>query len=181
MNRRTALKNLSLIGGAISLPAWAYVWTRDSIPPHDLSLSADQELLLAELVETIIPTTDTPGAKEIGVHDFVLTMISDCYEKDVQKEFYSGLIQLEKATQSKFKKSFKECDLVQRTEILNQLENESKSGKEGEIRFFPLVKGLTIQGYLNSEYVMKNLTKYELVPGRFNGSFPVKTKVISEN
>jgi hypothetical protein len=136
---------------------------------------------MAEIVETIIPTTDTPGAKEIGVHDFVLTMVSDCYGKDVQQEFYSGLIQLEKTTQAKYKKSFKDCDLAQRTEILNQLENKSKLGKDGEIKFFPLVKGLTIQGYLNSEYVMKNLVKFELVPGRFDGSFPVKTKVISEN
>ncbi|CAN5504010.1 lactose 3-dehydrogenase subunit gamma LacC [soil metagenome] len=180
MNRRTALKNLSLIGGAISLPAWAYVWTRDSIPPHDLTFTSDQEILLAEIVETIIPATDTPGAKEIGVNEFVLTMISDCYEKDVQQEFYSGLANLEKSTQSKYGKSFVNLYLIQRTEILNDLEKESKSGKEGEIKFFPLVKSLTIQGYLNSEYVMKNLLKYELVPGRFDGSFPVKTKVISE-
>ncbi len=181
MNRRTALKNLSLIGGAISLPAWAYVWTRDSIPPHDLSLTADQQKLMAEIVETIIPATDTPGAKEIGVDGFVLTMISDCYDKDVQQEFHSGLSNLEKNIQAKYGKSFMNLDLIQRTEVLNNLQKENNSGKEGGIQFFPLVKGLTIQGYLNSEYIMKNLLKYELVPGRFDGSFPVKTKIISEN
>jgi hypothetical protein len=32
-----------------------------------------------------------------------------------------------------------------------------------------------IQGFMNSKYVMTDLKQYELVPGRYNGYFPVKT------
>jgi len=32
------------------------------------------------------------------------------------------------------------------------------------------VKRRVIQGYLNSEYIMKNKLKYELIPGRYLGA-----------
>jgi hypothetical protein len=39
-----------------------------------------------------------------------------------------------------------------------------------------MAKALTINGYMTSKYVMTNITKYELVPGRYNGFAPVKTQ-----
>jgi hypothetical protein len=39
--------------------------------------------------------------------------------------------------------------------------------------FFNILKRRTIQGYKNSEYVMKNKLVYELVPGRYNGAFKI--------
>ncbi len=61
MQRRTALKSLSVsLGGLVSMPAWATSWTPDSIG-NDKSLSASDEAILAEIVETIIPETKTPG------------------------------------------------------------------------------------------------------------------------
>ncbi|HEY0177238.1 MAG TPA: hypothetical protein VGC08_12725, partial [Pedobacter sp.] len=53
-------------------------------------------------------------------------------------------------------------------------------GKEKEVspelfRFYQIMKDRTIDGYLNSKYVMTSLIIYELVPGRYNGYFPVKS------
>lgn len=39
--------------------------------------------------------------------------------------------------------------------------------------FFKILKRRTVQGYLNSEYVMKNKLIYELVPGRYDGAVKV--------
>jgi hypothetical protein len=36
------------------------------------------------------------------------------------------------------------------------------------------MKQQTINGYMNSKYVMTNLVVWELIPGRYNGYFPVK-------
>ena len=59
--------------------------------PGDAStayLSTDYDVLLAELVETFIPKTDTLGAKDLGVHQFIKTMLKDCYTPKAQADFH---------------------------------------------------------------------------------------------
>ncbi|MGV3587461.1 MAG: gluconate 2-dehydrogenase subunit 3 family protein [Adhaeribacter sp.] len=175
MKRRTALRSLALVvGGTLSLPAWANAWNVDSLidKPNRL-VSPDQETLLAALVETIIPATDTPDAKDLGVHQFIFKMLADCYEKPAQERFTAGLKELDKLVKAGYGKSFVACTPAQRLEILKAREEAAKILPPEKEPFFPFLKNMTIQGYLNSEYVMREVYKYELVPGRYNGCFPV--------
>lgn len=154
----------------MALPAWANGWNRQSLPKNTL-LTPAAENLLAEVVETIIPATDTPGAKELGVHTFVQTMVKDCYDQKAQENLTNGLDQLDQYSQQVFKKSFSAGTSPQRIHILEGMALSDDPTKKA---FYSMVKNLTIQGYLNSEYVMTNLTHYELVPGRFQGCVPVE-------
>ena len=171
MQRRTALKNVAATMGAlVALPVWANGWNRQSLPNPTL-LTPAEESLLAEVVETIIPATDTPGAKELGVHRFIQKMIKDCYDQKAQDNLTHGLDQLDEYSQQTFRKSFTEGTPQQRVHILKGMELSDDPAKKS---FFSMVKSLTIQGYMNSEYVMTNLTHYELVPGRYHGCVPVE-------
>lgn len=175
MQRRTALKNLLIIaGGTVLIPSCVQEDRKASIPLDHLNLSADQEALMAEIAETIIPKTDTPGAKELGVHQFVLVMVDDCYEKDDQANFMKGLKAMNDVSKKEYNNSFVKCTPQQRQELLTRIDKQEIKGDV--LGFFPLMKELTVQGYMKSQYVMSNLLVYELVPGRFNGSFPVKDK-----
>src|SRR5215204_3345793 len=58
-------------------------------------LSPEQAALLPELVETIIPRTDTPGAKDALVHVFVDLFVKDCYPKAQRDMFLGGFAGLE--------------------------------------------------------------------------------------
>jgi len=158
--------------GLISLPAWANGWSRATVTASPAYLSPAQDALLAEMVETIIPATDTPGAKELGVHQFVQKMVADCYEKQVLTSFAKGVDALEETAKKKSGKTFAALDKAGRTELLGNLEAAGGEGKD----FYALVKGLTIRGYMTSEYVMTNLTHYELIPGRYHGCVPVPAK-----
>ena len=174
MERREAIKYVALtIGGVISLPSWASGWKANNISSPKLFLSADKELLLDEMVETIIPSTNTPGAKQIGVGKFVQIMVADCYDTRTQETFKNGLSNLDVMAKKANGKKFVECSKVEKTDLLKEMEkstdNDSKS-------FYNLVKNLTIRGYLNSEYVMTNLLKYEMVPSRFHGYVPLIKK-----
>jgi hypothetical protein len=178
MERRTALKNMAVaVGGLISLPSWANGWNKASVQSFKTSLTFSENAILAEVVETIIPKTNTPGAKELGVHQFVQKMVADCYEPSAQENLTKGVAATEEIAQKTFSKPFVECSAEQRTELLNQMSKSSDASAKG---FFSLVKGLTIRGYMNSEYVMTNITKYELIPGRFHGCVPVPSKTISQ-
>lgn len=176
MKRRTALRSLALaVGGTLALPAWAKAWNTATLAEKADGLAMpDQEALLAELVDTIIPTTDTPGAKGLGVHLFMLTMLADCYDKQAQDRFFTGLKALEEKAKTAYGKPFGACSLAERLEFLHGQEAEAQLATDKKNAFFPFLKNMTIQGYLNSEFVMRDVFKYELVPARYHGCVPVK-------
>lgn len=170
MQRRTALKSLSVaLGGLVSMPAWATSWTPDSIG-NDKSLSASDEAILAEIVETIIPETKTPGAKSLKVHQFALRMINDCYGEAAQKNLQQGLVKTDELAKQINSKSFVECDAQQRKDTILQLSKADEASK----KFVEMIKNLTIRGYTNSEYYMVNVQKYVMAPGFYHGCVPVK-------
>ncbi|WP_229201757.1 gluconate 2-dehydrogenase subunit 3 family protein [Arsenicibacter rosenii] len=178
MERRTALKSLAVAaGGLISLPGWANGWARGSMPANGALLTTAQNELLAEFVEVIIPETKTPGAKSLGIHQFVERMVTDCYEPAAQESFKKGVGIVEEMAQISYGKPFVSCQPTQRNELVTKLSTSADGGQKG---FYSLVKGLTIRGYMSSEYVMTNLTHYEFAPARYLGCVPVVSKAVSE-
>lgn len=170
MERRTAIKNLFIIAGGIAiLKSCSSDKSKASIQLNKISVSAEQEALLAELVETIIPETTTPGAKSLGLHLFVMKMVDDCHDESDQKKFVDGFVELETASNTTVKTSFLKATKEQRLEVIKVLGATAGS----EPRMLDIVKRRTLQGYLNSKYVMTELIPYELIPGRYNGYFPV--------
>jgi hypothetical protein len=171
MQRRSAIKNLgTAFAGLVTLPAWALGWTPESIGRCD-TLPLTEENLLAEIVETIIPETNTPGAKSLKVHQFAMRMINDCYGEPAKASLKQGILQVNQRAEQVYAKPFLACDALQRTDILTQM---SHSEDPASKQFFEMVKNLTIRGYMNSEYVLINLTDYKMAPGYYHGCVPIK-------
>lgn len=175
INRRTALKQfLWIAGGVVLIPSCMQKESSNtSIKLSNLSINGNDEQLLAELAETILPKTDTPGAKDLYLHQFIMKMVDDLHGKEDQEQFTKGLKAFDKWAQDKFNGSFASLTPQQKTELLQQIEN--KQGVPEEVAsFYKTVKGLSIQGFLTSKYYLTNVQVYELVPGRFKGCVPVK-------
>ncbi len=69
MHRRSAIRCfLAGSAGVILLPACLHDKRKSSVILKNISLTGDQEDMLADLAETIIPRTDTPGARDISAH-----------------------------------------------------------------------------------------------------------------
>jgi len=170
MQRRSALKNVAAaLGGLVSLPAWATGWTPESLGTV-ATLPPDQESLLAELVDTYIPATDTPGAKAMNVHQYAMRMIRDCYGPDAQQTLAQGLTLLDTTAQQTYARPFASADTTQRLAVLTTLSNSTDPvGKA----FVDLTKRLTIQGYTSSEYYLVNVQKYVMAPGFYHGCVPL--------
>ncbi|MDT0645607.1 gluconate 2-dehydrogenase subunit 3 family protein [Zunongwangia sp. F260] len=173
MKRRDLIKTLGISAvGLATVPFWIDSWTAEELPEANGDVNDDQKLMLAGMVDTIIPATDTPGAKELEVDRFVLVMVNDCFEKEVQKEFAAGFNSVDEASKDQYGKSFVELSGAERHEILNKMLATEKSSDK-KINFVPFVKDLTIAGYTTSKYVLENILDYEQVPSRWDGSFPV--------
>jgi len=139
----------------------------------DLHIADDKELLLETIVDFLIPATSTPGAKEMEAHLFALTMIDDCYKKEDQEKFISGLNQFDAACSKLVGHSFGEASKEQKATFIKSL-NQSKENPTEVDFFYSNLKRLTIQGYTSSEFYLTKVNVYEMVPGRFHGCVPVK-------
>ena len=99
MNRRELLiKAATLMGAAITAPVLSAVTAYSSASKKQahlyqgLSIFSPQERKMIDvLAEMIIPETDTPGAIQAGVPDFIDTLVSVWYSKDDKKYFFHGL------------------------------------------------------------------------------------------
>jgi Gluconate 2-dehydrogenase subunit 3 len=171
MNRRYAIKSLATSLGAMwTLPAWANSWTPQSVALSSNFLNTLQADLLMEIVGTIIPEGEKPGAISLGVPAFIQKMVVDCFEKTAQEAFKTGLNTIEKTAQQTHNQSFTTLTPTQKDAILRGLSNTENTEQNA---FFKTVKNLTIQGYTTSEYVMVNYYKYEMAPGHYYGCVPV--------
>ncbi|OKS85565.1 gluconate 2-dehydrogenase subunit 3 family protein [Mucilaginibacter polytrichastri] len=191
MNRRTVIKNLALIiGGATLLPSCFQEHGKASMAFKKINVSADQERFVADVAETIIPKTDTPGAKDLSLHLFVLKMVDDCFSKKDQDAFMAGLDKLSKEAEKRYDKPFGQCSQQQRESLLTELDQKQMAYQKAQnahgknlkkelpaddmLAFYGITKGETIFGYTNSKYFMTKQIVYELIPGRYNPNFPVK-------
>src|SRR5579871_58442 len=90
MKRRKAIGRILLIsGGALAGYSGYKLWDWNKSP--DIEYLEKHKELIAALAETIIPATDSPGAKEAGVHEYIITMLKDCTERKSQNKFIDGL------------------------------------------------------------------------------------------
>lgn len=125
--------------------------------------SADQDSLLNNWMGVIIPESSIPGAVSLGVPAFVKTMLRDCYEPKTSENLVKALAAL--PTIDKVSESEKE-------QVFFQIE-KGKMGADAQ-KAIATLKGLTIRGYMTTEYVMVNHLNYVMAPGFFNGCEPLK-------
>ncbi|PWT74537.1 MAG: hypothetical protein C5B59_10990 [Bacteroidetes bacterium] len=177
MNRRAVLRNILLFSaGSVILPSCLHEKTKSSILLRNLQLSSDDEELMAELTETIIPKTDMPGAKDLSSHLFVLMMVDDCLSTNDQTKFMKGMEQFQSYSAKRLGKSFVESGPSERKTWVSEVEAK-KNLPEELLSFYSHTKRLTIQSFLSSKYYLTNVQVYELVPSRFHGCVPVKNKI----
>jgi hypothetical protein len=183
MNRRDALSRVALllggtvIGGELFLSGCT---SADKKIGQSVDFTADDLAYLDEIAETIIPATDTPGAKDAKVGQFMGVMVKDCYKPNEQKVFLEGMNKLNEASKKKFSGSgFMKITPEQRKELLNELDKEQKAyakdkKKDDDPHYFTLMKQLTLLGYFTSEPGATKALRYVPVPGRFDACIPYK-------
>ncbi|HEX8351225.1 MAG TPA: gluconate 2-dehydrogenase subunit 3 family protein, partial [Hymenobacter sp.] len=163
MNRRTAVKNLAFItGAALVLPSCFQEAAKEqkaSIPLKHVEITASQEKLLAEVCETIIPKTDTPGAKDLAVPAYVLRMLDDCCEEKEQKAFVAGMKDLEKDAKKQHNQSFAACTPQQKLAMLQAIEQQ-KDATTDLASFYKTARRLTVSGYTKSKYFLTKEVVY---------------------
>lgn len=187
MNRRDALKNTALLGGsaALSSALLGLLQSCQSEPRLDWQpkfLSNDQAQLVASLVDTILPTTDTPGGLDMKVDMFIDLVFAKIYDENGQKQVVAEMDQFNQKCQSKFGDSFPKLSEEDKKNILKEEEaNAPKFGrgvwgmsveKTAPPGFYRSLKSLAVWGYCSSEEIGENVLNYDPIPGPYQGCIP---------
>ena len=182
MNRRKAITRIALAGIGGTLLFSGYKWY-DWHKTPDLAWLQTQKDLLAALAETIIPTTDSPGAREAGVADYIVVMLRDATDRTTANKFIDTLRSLDHYCRSKYDRPYPQCSAEEQHAVLRHFEEKAKpfNALAGKIEnvylgtpFFYTLKRLTVQGYCTSEAGATKGLAYLYIPGRYQGCVPLQ-------
>jgi gluconate 2-dehydrogenase gamma chain len=119
--------------------------------------SSEQAAEIEAVSARIIPTTETPGAREAGCIYFIDRALLT-FAKDAQKTCIDGLAELQARVSEAFPGSTKFSALTpdQQDQILHALDEQAatsgrgggRRNRSGSSSFFETVRGLTIMGFL---------------------------------
>ena len=117
-------------------------------PPHARAMEA--------LADIIIPETDTPGAAQAGVTEFVAALVDGWLDDDDRDRFLAGLDTVDPVARERFGADFADCTDDQRTELVGEFDAEltrqrEDPGSRASRYFFHDVKRFTITAYFTSE------------------------------
>jgi gluconate 2-dehydrogenase gamma chain len=186
MNRRELLQRVAyLMCGAISAPAVLGVLggctAKKEATWQPVFLSKEQGAVVADVVEIIIPRTDTPGAKDAGVPAFIDVMLKDVYEEEDRQRYLSGLKAFDDAARTAHGKAFVELAGPQQTELVRKFHDEALATElASDTRpsylqrpFILMTKELALLGFFTSEPGATQVLQYASVPGAFQGCVPL--------
>src|SRR5262249_48205676 len=149
------------------------------------TLSSHQNETIVVITELIIPKTDTPGAKEAKVNEFIDLLLTEWFEPAEKKKFLDGLTQVDAQSRKLFSADFVACQPDQQTQLLKQLDaaamefaEKQRQAKHDDtdppaMDFFYQLKKLTLTGYYTSEIGFTQELGKEIIPPHYVGCAPV--------
>jgi len=200
MKRRSALKNMGMVFGyAVATPTLISLAQscKEKMPYAEWVpnfFEKDEGYALAQLIDVILPKTDTPSATEVNVHVFI-----DEFAKSVLPEVQQGLMRMtmniffDKVLEAAEKESLldiegvdfepqlakylkvqsKEAEKNQREAVETYMAAISKGAEatlDKEIASFIFannIRGLATWGYKTSEYIGEEVLAYLPLPGEY--------------
>lgn len=182
MDRREALRRTALLmGGVVSAPAIMGVLQGCKAKPglawKPLFLNEDQASVVSDVAEIIIPRTDTPGAKDVGVPGFIDQMLKEVYSAEDQKRFTEGLQAFNEEAKKAYGEDFAGLDDEDKAAFVTNVHNaaveKGKNESSDKRPFILMMKELTMLGFFTSKPGATEVLQYVAVPGAYHGCIPL--------
>jgi hypothetical protein len=115
-------------------------------------LNARQNELVIALAELIIPATDTPGATDARVNQYIDDVLADATPAD-RNRFLQGLEWVDIRSERRFNRRFVNADPEHQIVLLKDLSTATTPLPDDKVgvEFFRAIKGMTVTGYYTSQ------------------------------
>ncbi|MEM1258079.1 MAG: gluconate 2-dehydrogenase subunit 3 family protein [Bacteroidota bacterium] len=202
MKRRSALKNMGMVFGyAAAAPTLLGVLQSCREKPQYVEwtpsfFDKDKGYALAQMVDVILPKTDTPSATEVNVHVFIDQYVNEVLPKE-QQSFTKMLMDkfMDNLLKNSGKHTLMDVEagdfepllnkyLVKRTKDKEEAQEEAigkymeaiTKGEEAKLddevacyAFAENVRNMSVWAYKSSEYIGEEVLAYLPIPGQYIG------------
>ncbi len=202
MKRRSALKNMGMVFGyAAATPTLLSVLQSCKEKPAYAEwapsfFEKDKGYAIAQMIDVILPKTDTPSATEVNVHVFIDQFVNEVLPEEQQgftkllMDKFMGKLLTESGNDSLMDIEAADLEpllakyLAKRTdeeeeaqeEAIGQYMQAMMAGEEAELddevacyAFSQNIRDIAIWGYKSSEYVGEEVLAYLPIPGEYVG------------
>ncbi|MEN8125503.1 MAG: gluconate 2-dehydrogenase subunit 3 family protein [Bacteroidota bacterium] len=199
MDRRTALKNLTLsFGYVVSTPTLMSILTsctHDEILWKSDFFSDKEKHIVTHLADIILPSSNIPGSLDVNVPQFIDKMLKNVEIESKQISFQKGAAIFGDRFKSKFDKKIVKGNKEEIQELFEKYFDLSEEEKNKVIdeqrlpddkvsndkkdtylmyKFLFSVRNYTLFGYYTSEKIGEEILNYDPIPGKFEGCVPLK-------
>jgi gluconate 2-dehydrogenase gamma chain len=148
ITRRAAIARVAyLLGGALSASTVAGVLAgcerRTAGEATASVLQPEQKEMVATMAEHVLPRTDTPGARDVGVHEFIDEMLTGYYPPEERDRFLTGLARVDQRSRRAYGAGFLDATPEQQLRIvhaLNEQVYQNPEAREGHPAEEPLLR-----------------------------------------
>ena len=184
MNRRELIKKISILTGAAVAGSDFFLAGCKTTDTASTGFFTEKDIsFFDEVAETILPKTNTPGAKDAEVGKFMASYSMDCYDELQRTTLKDGIYKLNLSSEKMFGSPFTEATASQKQNLLTGIDadakkynetNKGKSEKEYKPHYFTLIKQLVLLGFFTSEPGITQVLRYIPVPGKYEGCIEYK-------
>jgi hypothetical protein len=130
-----------------------------------------QQELVSRLVDAIIPRTETPGALDVRVPEFIDHVVTDWASEPERRALLDGLADIDARARAHGAATFAGLAAARQAGLLRTLDAE-RAGPSGAGHAFGQVKSLAVYGYFTSEAVQRDVLKTQMFFAAFDGCAP---------
>jgi hypothetical protein len=137
LTRREAIQRVGLLLGGVTFVGGSALLTacereRRSVAAGEVvgEFAADDIAFLDEVAETILPETQTPGAKAAKTGAFMALMVTDTYDARDQRIFRDGMRKVDEESRKMNGTPFMSATPQQRLALLEKLDREQRAHSE---------------------------------------------------
>jgi hypothetical protein len=168
--RRDVFKGLLGCAALSPFPrsAWAQAAAKSFVSPA-------QTRFLEAFVDTLVPATDTPGAKAAGVHLGLVGLLGRWASAATRAEIVNAITMIGTDLARRAAGPFERIDAAKRLTALAALDAEAFAWpRPAAWRDYRTLKSLALRLYYNSEIGASQELRYDPLPGAYIGDLPFK-------
>ena len=134
-------------------------------------LTPAQDAAVTAVAEAIIPRTDTPGATDAKVNEFIDLLLDGWYTAEDRDRLLRGIDAIDAEAKAEGGTPFAAARPIVQQKLLERWDS-AESGPETATAAFKRLKNLTIYGFFTSEIAVKEVTKPVIFHPAFEGCVP---------
>jgi hypothetical protein len=127
-----------------------------------LYFNADAFTLLGQMMDAILPKTDTPSATEVGTDQVMDQLFAQVFEPEYKNKFMDNFVALQAYLDTN---GFATLPNTQQAEVLQAL--ELSTSKDAAYWAYIDIKQQTLAYFLSSEQIAEQYLNYLPIPGEF--------------